>query len=433
MTLMAERPRQRHDTRPAPRLLRAAGTLEEHRAAYGDLPLRAYAGETGQRRLIDAVHRAGLRGRGGGGYPTGRKLAAVAEAGRTPVVVANGCESEPASSKDRALLSYAPHLVLDGAVLAAHAVGADRVVLCVERGAGLADRLEREIARRRTDPVRWEVARLPRRYVASESSALVKYINTGDARPTFAPPRTADRGVAGRPTLVDNVETLAHLALIALHGAEWFRAVGTDTDPGSTLVTIGGAVHRPGVYEIAPGTRLGAVLDLAGGPTETLGAALVGGYFGTWVPLPGNELLPLSHDPAGTLGVTVGAGAIVALPATGCGLVETARVARYLAEESAGQCGPCVFGLPAIADDMEAVGYGRCSPAVRQRLTRRLAMVNGRGACSHPDGATRLVNSALSAFAADLQTHLGGATCRGAAADPLLPLPAARDRDGSWR
>lgn len=429
---MADRP-QRDGTRPAPRLLRAAGTLEEHRGVYGDLPLRRYAGEPGQRLLIEAVQRAGLRGRGGGGFPTGTKLAAVAEQGRTPVVIANGCESEPASSKDRALLTYAPHLVLDGAVLAAHAVGADRVVVCVERGAGLADRLEREIARRRTDPVRWEVARLPRRYVASESSALVKYLNTGDARPTFAPPRTSERGVAGRPTLVDNVETLAHLALIALRGPEWFRTVGTATDPGSTLVTVGGAVHRPGVYEIAPGTHLGSVLELAGGATEPLGAALVGGYFGTWVTLPDNWGLPLSHDPAGALGVTLGAGAIVALPAAGCGLVETARVARYLAEESAGQCGPCVFGLPAIADDMEAVAYGRCDPAVRQRLTRRLAVVNGRGACSHPDGATRLVNSALSAFADDLQTHLDGWTCRGVTADPLLPLPSARDRDGAWR
>lgn len=420
------------ETAPAlPRLLGTGRKLAEHREAYGGLPLRTFAGEEGRARLIQEVTQAGLRGRGGAGFPTGRKLASVASGKKTPVVLANGCESEPASRKDKTLLAHAPHLVLDGAVLAAHAVGAEKVIICVERGGSLPERLERELAQRKGDPVKWQIARIPRRYVSSEESALVHFVNSGDGRPIAVPPRPFERGVDGRPTLVDNVETLAHIALIARYGPDWFREVGTQTDPGSTLVTIGGAVARPNVYEIVPGMRIGEVLDAAGGATETLGAVLVGGYFGTWVPMPEGWSMPLSHDRTGPGGVTLGAGAIFALPADACGLAETARITRYLAEESAGQCGPCVFGLPAIADDLRSVAFGRCGPATRQRLMRRIETVSGRGACRHPDGATRFATSALTTFAEDLETHLNGWTCSGVSRDPMLPLPKARDR--GWR
>ncbi|WP_213450583.1 NADH-ubiquinone oxidoreductase-F iron-sulfur binding region domain-containing protein [Rhizomonospora bruguierae] len=416
-----------------PRLLTGDSELAAHRARFGPLPLAPFTGTAGRRRLVEGIVHAGLRGRGGAGFPTGRKLATVAAGRKTPVVVANGCESEPASSKDRVLLRYAPHLVLDGAALAAHAVGADRVFLCVERGTGHGERLERHLDERRDDPVRWHVVPVPRRYVASEESALVHFLNDGEARPLASPPRPYERGVEDRPTLIDNVETLAHLALIAYHGPDWFRAVGTGSDPGSALVTVAGAVANPGVFEVAPGTSLGEMLDAAGGPTEPLGAALVGGYFGTWVPLPQAVHLPLSHDPTGPAGTTLGAGAIVALPAGSCGLAETSRVLGYLAAESANQCGPCHFGLPAVAEDMAAVIHGRADPGTRNRLRTRLGVIAGRGACKHPDGAIRLVASALDAFAADLDMHLAGYTCTGLRQHPVLPLPDPEDRDREWR
>jgi NADH:ubiquinone oxidoreductase subunit F (NADH-binding) len=418
MTIIVDRPRA--DT--LPRLLRGDAQLA---------PLPSFAGDDGRRRLIDLVTQAGLRGRGGAGFPTGRKLASVAAGQKEPVVLVNGCESEPASRKDKVLLGHAPHLVLDGAALAAHAVGAGRVVVCVERRNGLAPRLARELAQRPSNGVRWQVLEVPRRYVSSEESSLVRLVNTGEARPLAVPPRPYERGVDGRPTLVDNVETLAHLALIASHGPDWFRAVGTPSDPGSTLVTVSGAVARPAVYEISPGSTLGAALEAAGGPVEPLGAALVGGYFGTWVPFPEGWNLPLSHDRTGPSGTTLGAGAIVALPASSCGLAETARVARYLAGESAGQCGPCVFGLPAVAGDLAAVAAGRPDPDAYPRLSGRLAVVSGRGACRHPDGATRLVGSALEAFADDLRAHLAGRPCAGIRRPPMLPLPQYRER--GWR
>jgi len=402
-----------------------------HRRRYGLLPIPS-RNRAGRSRLVDLVGAAGLRGRGGAGFPTARKLAAVA-AGRQPVVLVNGCESEPASAKDRTLLSVVPHLVLDGAVLAASAVGSEEIVVCVHRGDGLADALERTIAQRRGDPVRWRVAQLPRRYVASEESALVGFLNRGEARPLSTPPRPYAKGVRNRPTLIDNVETLAHLAQIVHYGPDWFRALGTPTDPGSTLVTVSGAVARPGVYEIAVGTPLATAITAAGGPSQPLQAALVGGYFGGWVPLPGGYDAPLLHDRTGPGMPMLGAGVLVALPAASCPLAETARVLQYLAEESALQCGPCRFGLPAIATDLAMIAHGRPDPVVDQRLVHRLRTVAGRGACKHPDGAVGLAASALAVFAADVQDHLNGVPCAGLRHSPVLPLPSAQQRDRSWQ
>ena len=400
-----------------------------HRARFGPLP--AYAPEV----LIAAVTDAGLRGRGGAGFPTGRKLAAVAgraggPRGRRPLVVVNACEGEPASAKDRTMLAVAAHLVLDGAVLAAGAVGADEAVVCVHRGAG--EGVRRAVAQRHGDPVRLSVAEVPRRYVASEESALVHFLTSGDARPTATPPRPSERGVDGRPTLVDNAETLAHLARIAYHGPAWFRRYGTPTDPGTSLVTVGGAVRVPAVYEMPLGSTFREVLGWAGGATEPLSAVLVGGYFGTWVPVPEALGIPLSHDPAGGIGATLGAGALVALPASACGWAETARVLRYLAQESAGQCGPCRFGLPAVAADVAAVAAGRAGVDTYRRLRTRLGVIAGRGACRHPDGAVRFAASALAAFPADLDAHLAGRPCAGSRR-AVLPLPAAGHRDGGFR
>jgi NADH:ubiquinone oxidoreductase subunit F (NADH-binding) len=401
-------------------------SLGAHRQRYGPLP------DLTGGALIDLVQQSGLRGRGGAGFPTARKLRTVADAGRRAVVVANGCEGEPASAKDRTLLSRAPHLVLDGAVLAARAVGAGRVVICTHRASAAAAVLAAAIAERPADPVRIELAQVPRRYVASEESALVRYLNTGEARPLAAPPRPFERGVDRRPTLVDNVETLAHLAMIAARGPAWFRELGTATDPGSTLVTLGGAVGRPGVYEIALGSALRDVLDLAA-VYPTVSAALVGGYFGQWVPLPAAGALPVSHDAAQPHGPTVGAGPILALPREACGLAETALVFEYLAGESAGQCGPCRFGLPAVADQLRALATGRLDPPGYRRLIQRLGVIAGRGACRHPDGAIRLAASALGVFADDVRAHLNGHVCAGLRYPAVLPVPPPDAVDWGWR
>ncbi|HYB86303.1 MAG TPA: NADH-ubiquinone oxidoreductase-F iron-sulfur binding region domain-containing protein [Streptosporangiaceae bacterium] len=416
--------------------------LGEHEGLYGPLPLPVTSPHQGgswrQRpeRLIEVVERSGLTGRGGAGFPAGRKMRSVAGRGSRAVVVANGAEGEPASSKDRLLLTRLPHLVLDGITLAAYATGADEAHLVVHgQEADLLASLEDAIADRETlgvDPVPIQISGIPGRYVASEQSSVVQYLNGGPAKPTFSPPRSHERGVKGRPTLVNNVETLAHLALIARYGDGWFRGIGPASDPGSALVTVGGAVGRPGVYEIEMGTPAGQVVMLAGGPSEPLQALLVGGYFGAWLPAELAWPVPVTHAGLRAVGGAMGAGMVIALPVTSCALAETARVVSYLAEETAAQCGPCMFGLPALADAVIELAYqGGWGRAIRA-IASLVPLIERRGACRHPDGATQLVRSALTTFAADARRHDRHGPCPGVSRAPLLPVPGDEEREWSW-
>ncbi|HEY5351997.1 MAG TPA: NADH-ubiquinone oxidoreductase-F iron-sulfur binding region domain-containing protein [Streptosporangiaceae bacterium] len=410
-----------------PRLLPAGfaagpASLAEHIGRYGLLP--SSSGDRPDRQaLIGEVERSGLTGRGGAAFPTARKLAAVA-AQAAPVVVANGTEGEPASAKDKVLLARSPHLVLDGAVLAAAMVGARQAVVVVHQS--VREILDQAVAERRRaglDRVRIRLVTGADRFVGGEASAVVHWIERGVPAPTLTPPRLSERGLGGKPTLVQNVETLAHLALVARYGASWFRALGTAREPGTMLVTILGAVNEPCVHEIAIGTPVGEVLSLAGGASAPLQALLLGGYFGRWAGA--SEAVPLPFSTAGLapLGAGPGAGLIAALPADACGLAETARVVRYLADESAGQCGPCLFGLDAVAGEVQRLADGRTSSLAT--LRRWLGQVDGRGACRHPDGTVGLIRSALTVFAAELDQHAQGwccATRRGA----VLPVPPRR-------
>ena len=428
---------------------RTAG-LQEHERYYGPLPApgpsRGRSRGRRPERLIDIVEAAGLTGRGGAGFPAGRKMRSVASGGSRKAVVANGAEGEPASRKDQLLLSRLPHLVLDGITLAAQAVGADEAYLCVHGTEGvLLDRLDYALEERQAaglDPVPIQLASLPGRYVSSEQSSIVQYLNGGPAKPTFSPPRPHERGVNGKPTLVHNVETLAHLALIARRGDRWFRGAGLPSAPGSMLVTVSGAVARPGVYEIEMGMPAGQVIMLAGGPAERLQALLVGGYFGAWLPVEAASTVPMTHAGLKAAGGALGAGIVIALPADACPIAETARVVRYLAEESAGQCGPCLFGLPALADALASLAYsggsrgsggsGGRDPGIDD-IAALIPLIEGRGACRHPDGVTQLVRSLLTAFPADAHWHQWQGACEGVRRPPLLPLPGDEERDWDWK
>jgi NADH:ubiquinone oxidoreductase subunit F (NADH-binding) len=389
-------------SRVLPRLLPGVPvrSLDEHLARHGGLPSRL----TG---LIDEVEAAGLRGRGGAAFPTAQKMRAVAGR-RRALVIANGTEGEPASAKDKALIATSPHLVLDGVVAAAVAVGAREGVVCVSTGR-LRDVLVAALAERR-DPVAVRVEQAPHRYVAGEATALAHWLAGGEAKPTFSLDHLADRGV-----LVDNVETLAHVACIARHGAAWFRSAGTAEDPGTALVTVSGAVSRPGVYEVPFGTRLDDVLERAGVVPGRAQAVLVGGYAGTWA----RGDLVLTSD-------VLGCGVIAVLPGDACGLMEAARVTAWMAGQGAGQCGPCVLGLPAIAAALDAVSNGEPTGGAERDLRRWLGLVKGRGACKHPDGVARFVESTLSVFADEVAAHRNGPCGRTAC---VLPTPATE----GWR
>ncbi len=189
------------------------------------------------------------------------------------------------------------------------------------------------------------------------------------------------------------------------------------------LVTLAGAVRYPGVYEVAIGTQVGEVLSQGGGPSGPLGALLIGGYFGTWVDPTVAAALPLSAEGLRGIGAGVGAGLLAAPPASACGLAETARIARYLPGASAGQCGPCVFGLDAIAGQLERLADGRGPDLAR--LHRWLGQVgSGRGACKHPDGAVAMIASALTLFTEEIDRHATG-WCSGIRSrSGVLPVPA---------
>ncbi len=445
-----------------PRLLTPGGRaadLAAHLGQHGPVPYRGRA-----RALIGDVRAAGLTGRGGAAFPVHRKLEAVAAARPGPaIVVGNGAEGEPASHKDEALLHSAPHLVLDGLQLAAEAVGAPRAILYVRRDVRARTRLDAQVPQRRArglDRVPVELVSAPARFLAGEESALASLVSGGTAVPRFTPPRVFERGVDGRPTLVQNVETLAHLALIARYGPGWFRGLGQPEEPGTMLCTLHQADGSVTVAEAAIGTPLTALLDLSrvsaaggcggssprvstaggcGGSSPRVSAVLAGGYHGTWIPADRAVRLTLSNAALRPLGAFTGAGVLAALPADRCGLAETARVARYLALESAGQCGPCRSGLPSIAAAMgdlaglagEGGGGRRPDPRALAHLTRWAELVEGRGACHHPDGTVRFLRSALRVFDGEVREHQQG-RCGARGGRPFLPVPAGPSTDEDW-
>jgi NADH:ubiquinone oxidoreductase subunit F (NADH-binding) len=265
------------------------------------------------------------------------------------------------------------------------------------------------------------LVRPPDRFVAGEESALAQWVDTGRSLPSFRP----DKGVALRigrgHALVHNAETLAHIALIARFGPDSFRAHGLTEEPGTTLVTLTGSVASPGVVEVDRGTALRDIVARAQ-PLGSLGSMLVGGYGGTWVG-PEHFDTPYASLPLRTIGASAGVGVLVALDASACGLTESARIVHYMAEQSSGQCGPCVFGLPALADDLTLLARGKADRHLMARLLRRLDEVDGRGACRHPDGVVAMVRSALRVFAPDLSVHAGGVLCAQALRPTQLRFP----------
>jgi NADH:ubiquinone oxidoreductase subunit F (NADH-binding) len=224
------------------------------------------------------------------------------------------------------------------------------------------------------------------------------------------------------------VETLAHLALIARRGPRWFRGVGTDAEPGSMLATVRRNDGQPRITEVPLGMPL---KDLTG-DVRPDSAVLIGGFHGMWLTGAQAKELTLDNRSLARADARVGAGIVITLPPDRCGLTETARVVRYLALESAGQCGPCLNGLPRIAAAIAEIAGGRARPQAVADVERWSGLVAGRGACHHPDGTARFVRSALRTFAAELDRHQRG-RCSATSAKPFLPVPAVTARtENDW-
>ncbi len=411
-----------------PRLLSALESpdsvvdLEAHVAHWGALPLRG-----ARLTLLDELDSSGLRGHGGAWFPVGKKWRGIRDGSRRSVVVANGSEGEPASRKDGFLLTHSPHLVLDGASLAAATLDAHRVVVFIPlRHVDRVSRCVQARSRSGIDPVKIEVVAAGDAYLAGQETAVVRALNDGPAVPTFVGLQTIrERGVRGRPTLVQNVESLAHVAMISRYGGQWFRSVGTADSPGTMLATITGRWAEPVVVEAPLGVALRDLLHLA---TEDVGrywGALLGGYGGGWVPASALLEGSLTEEWARRQNSSLGAGVVALLPRSCCPLAEAARVVRYMEQQGAGQCGPCRYGLADLAGHLELLAFRPA--ALRGRFPPILEVCNlieGRGACRHPDGVTRFVRTAIAVFDEDVDRHFRRGPCDAINRPAYLPCPS---------
>ena len=366
------------------------------RGGYAD------AGPRGE-ALIDVVEASGLRGRGGAAFPTAIKLRSVAAAAHPRHVVANGEEGEPASVKDRWLLRTRPHLVIDGTLRVAGAVGASQTWVYVSDALS-AESIRDALVELAPTPVPVQVVEVEPGYVAGEETAVVRAINGGPAKPTDKPPRPFEIGVNGEPTLVCNVETLAHLSLIATEGVEAFTAVGTERSPGTALLTIAGAFNLPGLYEVELGTPLRQVAAAAGGLVGDPRAFLMGGFFAGMLSARALDL-PVAYDELAATGSGLGCGAIIAIADEDCPVAAAARIMAYFARANAGQCGPCIKGTEAMAAALRRAALGEPRDDDCDRLRGWSVSLRGRGSCGTLDGATNVVSTLMREFPRELESH----------------------------
>jgi NADH:ubiquinone oxidoreductase subunit F (NADH-binding) len=410
-----------------PRLVRDTDrreSLAEYRADGG------YRKVPDPAALLDLVDAAGLRGRGGASFPTGRKLRAVRAGSRRPVVVANGEEGEPTSVKDRGLLRTRPHLVLDGVLHAAAAVGADLAYVYVsdlDAERSVADAISE------LDPpvVELRVVLVEPGYVAGEETAAVRFLNGGPATPTDKPPRPFESGVDGRPTLVSNVETLANLPVLTRLGAGGYRALGTAGAPGTFLLTLGGRCAAPGLYELPLGTPMGAALDALGGTVDRPTGFLMGGYFGGLLNERGLDVA-LDYDATAAAGSGLGCGAVTVLGPRDCPVRVAAEVMAYFDRENAGQCGSCFNGTAAMSGTLAGLVAQAAGPEDVERLRRWSVQLVKRGACGTLDGAAHLAASLLREFPEAVQVHLdGGCADCAEGAEPAIAAPFAVEPPGA--
>lgn len=357
--------------------------------------------------LQQALHDVRLLGRGGAAFPVAAKLEATR---RGAYVVVNGTEGEPASWKDRVLMRSAPLLIVNGALVVARALRSRGITIAVTDDQSHAALRAAAGAVPGGEAIRIE--RTIHDFVGGEVNALLNGLSGRPVAPNGRRTLPTERGLHDQPTFASNAETFAHIALLAALGPQEYARIGTAAEPGTSLVTLLGDVPHPGVIELPNGTPMSRVVA-AGRPM------LIGGYHGTWTTA---EDLRIERPSLKARGIGWGAGVVAVLPEDTCPIGEVARVATWLAAESIGQCGPCVFGLASIANDLTELAGGRTVDL--RRLHERVGLVEGRGACRHPDGAARFVATAMQAFDADVRAHQAGGC--GRTTQGVLPIGSVR-------
>ncbi|MBI2709915.1 MAG: SLBB domain-containing protein [Actinobacteria bacterium] len=420
-------------------------TLDDHVGAGGGRGL-AVVSDAGGDAVLAVLEASGLRGRGGAGFPTATKWRTVLgqRAGPPPTVVVNGAEGEPGSFKDRMILRRNPYRVIEGALVAARVAGADEVVVAlkasstVER-ARVRAAMDEITAAGWADGVALRVAEGPTAYLFGEETALLEVLDGRPPFPRVAPPwRRGVDDVGDRPdeaagshlggvdsptdvppALVNNVETMANVALIAAEGADWFRSAGTASSPGTIVVTVSGDVERSGVVEVAMGTPLREVIEAVGFPTERRRILAV--LSGVSAPvLPASALdTPLTHEDLRAAGSGLGATGYIVVDDSRDMAAVAAGVSRFLAIESCGQCMPCKADGLEVAGRLEAIIGGRADTTALPVIVERLDGIEYGARCSLASQHRAVVGSLLDAFPGVVEGHLDRRL------EPVEPFPVA--------
>jgi NADH:ubiquinone oxidoreductase subunit F (NADH-binding) len=414
---------------PSPAITELADYLS---AGGGRGVIRAW--ELGGEGVIEEIERAGLRGRGGAGFPTAQKWRSVRNAGLgVTYAVCNAAEGEPGTFKDRALLRANPYQMLEGLAIAAFAVDAREVFIALKASF----EMEVEVVTRAVREIEHAdllggltvgIVTGPEEYLFGEEKALLEVIEGNEPLPRWLPPymhglfatapqlgweaQEAEDGGSGtegsNPTLVNNVETLANVPHILANGADWFRSKGTEESPGTVLVTVVGDVETAQVLEVELGTPLRAVLELCGAPrpNRTIKAVLSGV---SNVVLPATDLdVPLSYEHLRGIGSGLGSAGFIVYDDTACMVEVAATMSRFLAVESCGQCPACKLGTGAITTALQRLTRLVADDADIDRIHRSLLTVSDANRCFLPVEEQQLVGSILRAFPEDFAAHLEG-------------------------
>jgi NADH:ubiquinone oxidoreductase subunit F (NADH-binding) len=402
--------------------------LKEYRARGGYEAL-AKAIRMPAEDVIKVVSDAALRGRGGAGFPTGKKWQFTREAPGDPrYLILNGGEDEPGSKKDRVLLENLPHLVIEGTILAAYAIGAAKAYLYINANYGAAIKTITDALTEAKVAGYWgenilgshfsldvEIVPAPHNYVAGEDTAALEVIEARKAWPRQKPPFPVTVGLYGKPTSVNNVETLANVPPIVLNGADWYRNFGTPESTGTMIFSLDDDLNRPGVYELPFGTSLRYLIEECGGGMKSgkkikaiMPAAPSSAY------LPAEKIdTPLDHNSMRDAGSALGCG-VVRLVAEGtCIVEEVIKISEFFTAESCGQCPACRMETSTLTALLKKVQAGQGGPPILEQFGKVLAFNKGKGFCTLIAMPGPPIESALKLFPADFKAHLSTGKCPG--------------------
>ena len=414
------------------------GILFPHGVAQGHEGLKEYRARGGYEALakgirtppedvVKVVSDAGLRGRGGAGFPTGKKWQFTREApGEPRYLILNGGEDEPGSKKDRVLLENLPHLVIEGTALAAYAIGATKAYLYINANYAVAIKTITAALAEAKAAGYWgenilgsdfaldiEIVPAPHNYVAGEDTAVLEVIEGRKAWPRQKPPFPVTVGLYGKPTSVNNVETLANVPPIVLRGAQWYRKFGTAESSGTMIFSLDDDLNRPGVYELPFGTPLRYLIEECGGGLKNgkkIKAIMPAAPSSAYLP-PEKIDTPLDHNSMRDAGAALGCGVVRLVPEGTCIVEEVIKISEFFTAESCGQCPACRMETNTLTSLLKKVQAGQGGQPILEQFAKVLAFNKGKGFCNLIAMPGPPIESALKLFPGDFAAHLSTGKC----------------------